>query len=521
MRVKWVNDLVDPVTGFHLPPLLPVDQTLHWANPGGEAGRDSHGMDPAPYLGPVPIVTHLHGAHVGDHSDGYPEAWYLPDAADIPAPYARQGSRFDQYDITNTEPGTAVYQYSNDQAATTLWYHDHALGMTRANVYAGLSGFYLLRGGPYDAPKALMPRPFPKRGDAAGKRYREIPLAIQDRSFNEDGSFFYPDTRAFFDGFEGPYAPESDIAPIWNPEYFGNFMMVNGRTWPALEVEKARYRLRILNGCGSRFLMLKIVGGDPAARPAAAALPFWVIGTDGGFIGGAPQVVDRLLVAPAERYDVIVDFHGMAPGTSLYLVNEGPDEPFGGGEPGEDFAYADPVTTGQILRFDVVRRRAADTSRRPERLNLPSRPALPAEIRERQISLNEAESDVLPGVAPKQALLGTVDADGLGVPLMWNDPVTENPGVGDTEVWEIHNYTEDAHPIHVHLVQFEVVEREGPDGDRGPEPWEAGPKDTVIAYPGEVTRIRAHFDLAGLYVWHCHILEHEDHEMMRPFTVGP
>lgn len=141
-------------------------------------------------------------------------------------------------------PGTAVFQYDNDQPASTLWFHDHTLGMTRANVYAGPAGFYLLRGGANDLPPGVLPGPAPARGDPPGTRYFEIPLAIQDRSFNADGSLFYPDSRAFFDGFTGPYVPDSDVSPIWNPEVFGNAMLVNGKTWPFLEVEPRRYRLR-------------------------------------------------------------------------------------------------------------------------------------------------------------------------------------------------------------------------------------------------------------------------------------
>ena len=158
----------------------------------------------------------------------------------------------------------------------TMWYHDHTLGMTRLNVYAGPAGFYLLRHGPGDLPDPLLPGPAPQLGDADGTRYYEIPLAIQDRSFNDDGSLFYPDSRAFFDAFEGPYIPDSDVPPIWSPELFGNTMVVNGNTWPALEVEPRRYRFRLLNGCNSRFLILKLAF-NPRTRSAPVALPLWMI----------------------------------------------------------------------------------------------------------------------------------------------------------------------------------------------------------------------------------------------------
>jgi bilirubin oxidase len=511
VRVKWINQLLT-AQGKFLPHLLPVDQTLHWANPpGGLSGRDMHGDDPTPYRGPVPIVTHVHGAHVDPESDGHPEAWYLPDATDIPG-FATRGSHWGQYAGAPVENGAATFRYRNDQRATTLWYHDHSLGMTRVNVYAGPAGFYLLRGGPDGSPVfGTLPGPAPAEGDPPGMKYYEIPIVIQDRSFNNDGSLFYPDSRRFFDGFKGPYAPESDIAPIWNPEFFGNTMVVNGRTWPFLNVERRRYRLRFLNGCNSRFLILKFDNG----------LPFWQIGTEGGFLP-APVQLDRLLIALAERADVIVDFTNVPVGTNITLLNVGPDEPFGGGEPGVDFAPSDPGTTGQVMQFRVVSSAATgtDTSTPPGLLRLPHLETLPSTSTRRALSLNELDSAVLPGVGPQSARLGTLDATGAGVPLAWMDKITENIPFGATEIWELHNFTEDAHPIHVHLVQFQVVDRQPFGGiTRPPEIWETGFKDTVIAYPGEITRLKARFDIHGEYVWHCHIIEHEDNEMMRPYMV--
>jgi len=242
VRIKWINGLVDKA-GNYLPHLLPVDQTLHWANPaGGPAGCDMHGLDPTPYRGPVPIVTHLHGQHSTDESDGYPEAWYLPAAKNIPAGFARVGSSYDQFRAKSRarwgvdwEPGSSTYTYQNDQRATMLWYHDHTLGMTRVNVYAGPVGFYCIRGGPSDLPAGVLPGPAPAAGDPAGRRHYEIPIVIQDRSFDANGSLFYPDNRAFFEGMsvgqlQIPFIPDtacggqSDVSPIWNPEFFGNMM---------------------------------------------------------------------------------------------------------------------------------------------------------------------------------------------------------------------------------------------------------------------------------------------------------
>jgi bilirubin oxidase len=531
-RVKWINDLKDPATGNFLPHLLPVDPTLHWANPpGGNAGRDMRPTfteTPGPYTGPVPIVTHLHGGHSTQESDGYAEAWYLPAADNIPEGFATEGTWYDDFKAqfqsqwgVAWEPGSAVFQYANDQRASTLWYHDHTLGMTRLNVYAGPAGFYLLRGGPDDKVIGTLPGPAPALGDPPGTKYYEIPIAIQDRAFNADGSLFYPDSREFFDEFAGPYIPDSDVSPIWNPEFFGNTMVVNGRTWPHLEIEPRRYRLRFLNGCNSRFLILKILSDPLTTRPATAALPFWQIGSEGGFLP-APVMLDQLLMSPSERADVIVDFTGIPEGTEFFLINEGPDEPFGGGVPGTDFDPADPVTTGQVMQFRVVPLTAADTSTPPDLLGLPTFVGLGPASNTRQVSLNE-EPSKFPGFdGPVEAELGTLDGAGNPVHLGWDKPITENPALGATEVWEIHNFTEDAHPIHIHEVQFQVVDRQPFDGAvRPPESWETGFKDSVIAYPGEITRVKATFDLPGLYVWHCHIVEHEDNEMMRPYFIGP
>lgn len=546
VRVQWINGLVGP-DGRFLPHLLAVDQTLHWANPpGGIGGRDGHGTAHDPYRGPVPIVTHLHGGHNDQQSDGYPEAWYLPDARDIPHGYATVGSKYQEFRaLAQAElgqawtPGSAVFQYDNDRRARTMWYHDHTLGMTRLNVYAGPAGFYLLRGGPDDAGVVgTLPGPAPALGDPPGRAYFEIPIAIQDRSFTDEGELFYPDSRAFFEGLEpsqlqipfwgdpacgGP----SDIPPIWNPEFFGDAIVVNGRTWPKLEVQRRRYRFRLLNGCNSRFLILRLENG----------LPFWQIGNEGGFLP-EPVELSEVLLAPAERADVIVDFTNVPAGTPVHLLNVAPDEPFGGGVPGGDFEPADPATTGQVMRFDVVASTGPDPSTPPSQLVLPALTPLGAASLTRELSLNEQESatvkisteggsvvlDCAAGepFAPAEADLGTLSSDGRGNPLGWDEPLTEQPAVGAIEVWELHNFTEDAHPIHIHEITFEVVNRQAADGTpRPPESWELGRKDTVIAYPGEITRVKALFDRPGLFVWHCHIVEHEDNEMMRPYRIGP
>ena len=612
VRVKWVNELVqDPIDCFHtpggpvnasscnyLPHLLPVDQTLHWANPAtatlcktGQAGTDCRTNDPENYTGPVPMIVHVHGAETYEWSDGYPEAWYLPAANNLNAEFALGGSFFDVFNAGAKQffakdgksapnaawgKGSATFQYPNDQEATTLWYHDHTLGMTRLNVYAGPAGFYILRGGPGDAAVGTLPSPAPALGDPPGLDYYEIPIVIQDRSFNADGSLFYPDNRAFFEGLypfpntpylDIPFIPDqavdggqSDVSPIWNPEFFGNTLVTNGKTWPYLSTEPRRYRFRFLNGSQSRFLILRLVTAtDPSDPTTWVQVPgaFWQVGAEQGFLP-APVQLDELLMGPAERADTIMDFSAITvpAGSGLYLINVGPDEPFGGGIVGNDFDAADPTTTGQVMEFRPVPLKGVDAGTPPAQLALPAPPVLPAATQAtRTITLNEEESATVcvvedmdgnvvevdcanPAAAafgPTEALLGTLKADGTSTPLMWSDATTENVSLGNTEVWEIYNFTADAHPIHIHLVQFQVVDRQGLATDvegmatqpaqlvgvpRGPEVWETGYKDTVIAYPGEVTRVKATFPLDGLFVWHCHILEHEDNEMMRPYCVG-
>jgi FtsP/CotA-like multicopper oxidase with cupredoxin domain len=574
VRVKWINDL-RRADGTFLPHLLPVDPTLHWANPPagsddryGEGTRDSRPMfstTPGPYTGPVPMVTHVHGAvGVNDDSDGYAEAWYLPDAADIPAGYETVGTWYDFFAAKAAAaygvawgPGYATFQYPNLNRASTIWYHDHTLGMTRLNVYAGPAGFYIVRGGPQgDAAvldtrsgmPAILPGPAPKEGDKfpPNKTYYEIPIAVQDRSFDADGSLFYPDTRESFDMIVGPFIGEMDggmsgmaeeaFSPIWNPEFFGNTMMVNGNTWPFQVVEQRRYRFRFLNGCDSRFLIL-----DFASIPGVEV---WAIGNEGGFLAAPVNLTadhgNRLPLGLAERADLIVDFTNVPLGRHV-LGNLGPDEPFGGGVPGVDFEPADPDSTGQIMEFRVVPAMAADPTTPPMYLQLPAIAPLPAATVTRPLALIEkmgmgydAAMNEVEG--PLEAVLGTIDESGEAKASMWADPVTENPAIGATEVWEFYNTTGDAHPMHVHEVVFEVVDREGLVLDEAgdpvqpiqldgnitlAEPWETGFKDTVTAYPGQVTRVRATFTNPGQYVWHCHIVSHEDNEMMRPFRVGP
>jgi|GEM_PF-407143 len=639
-KVRWINDLKDPVTGKYRQHLFHVDQTMHWANPTKANciippyDRTDCETDIAfPYIGPVPMVTHVHGAHVQGNSDGYPEAWWLPAASNIPGGFAPRGKHYGQADNTNVVPGSAFFAYENTQPAATIWYHDHALGMTRLNVYAGPAGFWLIRGGEHGdtfvddgttgtPADGILPRPAPVgAGDpnfdsAYRATIREIPIVIQDRSFNSDGSLFYPQDRSFFDGFTGPYiggagypAGFSDISAIWNPEAFFNTMVVNGTTWPKFEVAPARYRLRLLNGCDSRTLNLAMyvitAGTDTVFGTAddvitATEIPFYQIGGDQGFLPkvvkitkgfatqlpgngtfpadtALPSADQALLMMPAERADVIVDFGGLADGTRIRLINTAPDAPFQGFP---DVA-ADPGTTGQVMDFIVntaLPIQPSDTeSTPPQNLVLPAEGPIGTATNVRQLTLNELESDlvcvevdavtgavvgtlfstvpgdptflaactaaavVTPGdiaqpMGPRQALLGIVSINGgnlTATPKRWGDLITEVPYLNSVETWEIYNTTADAHPIHLHLVGFELINREDLDASQlllgnliptgaisGPLPNEMGYKDTVAAYPGQVTRIKAKFDIDGLYVWHCHIIEHEDNEMMRSLYVN-
>ncbi|MDJ0735807.1 MAG: multicopper oxidase [Nostocaceae cyanobacterium] len=501
-NILWHNKLPKGKTAGHI---LPLDRSTHLAKPILKT------LD----KGFIPIVTHLHGGHTESASDGEPEAWFTQNFTETGPMFVKR-----------------TYTYDNDQEAATIWYHDHALGITRLNVYAGMAGFYLIRD---DNEQGLIDT------GVLPKEPYEIEIVIQDRMFTANGELYYPTT---VDEFYEPGEIEenrvtvqavtgvSEVPPITPPtvlpEFFGNVILVNGKAWPKLEVEPRKYRFRFLNGSDSRFYILKFANN----------MPFLVIGTDNGLLP-QPVEINELLIAPGERYDLIVNFNGRG-GEQIILQNFGPDEPFKGLGVGD---AADPATTGQIMRFDVNLPLSATpdatvslgTSLRPDITPLIPTPG----VSTRKVVLFEG----LDEFGRLQPILGTL-ADGS---LTWFQPITENPRLNDVEIWEIYNATEDAHPIHLHLVAFQIINRESftgtvteklqPQHDgsvgvggiltgvvlggdtRDPEPREQGWKDTVVALPGEVTRIIAKFDRPGPYVWHCHILSHEDHEMMRPYKV--
>jgi spore coat protein A len=445
VTVNWINDLRntalpgDPLRVNHY---LPVDTCPHGAD------------DQSPKS-----VVHVHGAHVTADSDGHPEATFLP------------GQQ-------------VTYTYPNKQLPATLWYHDHALGITRLNVYMGLAGFFLVR----DAVENALGLP-------SGEF--EIPLAIQDRSFNVDGTLKYP--------------------AMWEDLFFGETMLVNGKVWPFHNVKQGKYRLRMLNGCNSRALTLQFCPGSNES-PCPTPLTFQLLGQEGGLLTESVPLTE-ITLGNAERADVIVDFEPYAAGTDIYLVNSAP-APF-------------PGSPGVGVVSDVMQFRVQGTPG--------FQGPVPTALRPMEV-LNEADAVVHrefelskgPGDACSPFSWEVVTTDGLnGTHLgsRWED-VTEFPELGTTEVWRFTNRSGMTHPMHMHLVMFQVLDRQNFEEQAGlvvpigspvaPPPAEAGWKDTVQVAPNEMVRVIARFeDYTGLFAYHCHILEHEDHEMMREFLVVP
>ena len=531
ITVTYVNNLVNPVTGDPLPNRMPVDTTLDWANPGAVGG-----------LTPVPAVAHLHGGDSEYLSDGLPDAWSTPYEwmeGGFPASDSSQSS--DQMGRLFSKP----YTYENDQEAGTLWYHDHALGITRTNVYMGLAGFYILR----DANENALRVPA-LSGDAPvlPSHPYEIPVVIQDREFSADGSLYYP--------AEAKNMP----IPTHLPEFFGRVILVNGQAWPKHDVEPRKYRLRLLNGSDSRFydLRFETFAKDKRIAPGAGTpLQVWVIGNELGLLDqpalpaldgrpGIPAVPGVLPIAPGERYDVIVDFSKVPAGSQVVVTNSA-RSPY----PDADLPEKD--LTDRLMAFNVVlpfntgvpeATVAPGTALRTQLMPLGPLLSNTSELPVRRIMLYEG-TDLFGRL---QTMLGTVDIDpatGLQGTLTFKDPITERPQRGKAEIWEFYNTTVDAHPLHMHLVDFRVIDRQAftgaiepkvnSDGSNGaildpdsitllgnpvaPSAWEAGKKDTVKTFPGEVTRVLVNFKRSGEYVYHCHILSHEDHEMMRPYEV--
>lgn len=443
--VDWQNRL----PAHHL---IPIDPHIHGA------------MPPAPEVRTVP---HLHGIATSSESDGLPEKWFTPGQS-------------------------ARYSYPNEQQAATLWYHDHAVGITRLNVYAGLSGFYLLR----DEPERRLGLP---AGDY------ELPLLIQDRTLNAEGQLVYAPTHD--DGV--PLPPG-----VWGPEFIGELPVVNGAVAPYVEVEPRLYRLRLLNGSNTRFFELAF---NLAHRVTdiPKIIEFQQIGSDGGFLA-RPATLSRVLVGPAERADVLVDFSAHE-GSTVTLTN-GALAPY----PGWGMLGMHAPQIHEVMQFRVVRPRKG--------------PAAAFTMGPLPLLERWKESDA--AVTREFVLSESIDAKGrsLGVRINgkgYDDPVSEVVKKGTLEKWRFVNTTEDAHPMHVHLVQFQVLYRQGfdpfefrrgrlkPLGKiREPLANEMGWKDTAVVLPNEVLTILVRFpEITGRFVFHCHMLEHEDNDMMRPFEV--
>jgi len=583
---------------------LKADQTLHWANPLGAPMTTM-----TPYTGAIPVVPHLHGGEVPSESDGGPDGWFTPGFG-ITGPSWAQG--VDQN-----------YNYPNTQEEATIWIHDHALGATRLNVYAGMALFYFLRGPVEEAAQLpgwsgdnTVQQVDRVTGLPFGNPYLpEIELAIQDRMFDTNGKLYYPNLP-----------PNPMMHPFWTPEFVGDIITVNGKTWPYLSVAPRKYRFRIVNGSNARFYELWLQ--DLVTGTFGPII--YQVGTDGGLLDAPvpinPALGGKLLLGPGERADIIIDFTGNAPGTVWTVRNSG-RTPYPFGTPAKG------STVGRIMQFVVN-----GTMNGPDLSQIPAAirttplikltnfagatdPTITGGIdKTRQLTLNE----VMGMGGPLEVLVNNTkwDADGGMMPGLG---VTETPTEGKTEVWKIINLTADAHPIHLHLVQFQLVSRQkfnqtkynkaysalftgslGMDpitgmpyedhmtglpptdpmtglpfpagvymGGYGPpvaydayynsttntgwlggnpdvtpflqgpvkpaNPNERGWKDTFIMYPGEVTTVVVRFaptDLATTtsendlkfafdpsegpgYVWHCHIIDHEDNEMMRPYTVNP
>ncbi len=466
IEVLWNNKL--PKSGH----ILPVDKSII-----------SQSIQKAFQKGLVPTVTHLHGGHTEWTSDGYSKAWFTQDFLQTGTSWLKKN-----------------YTYANDTQAATLWYHDHIMGNNRLSLYAGLAGFYLLR----DNNEINLIN----RNILPSSNY-EKEIIIQDRNFAANGQLYYPP------GSNKPPAPYPSV----RSNFLGNFILVNGMTWPKLAVEPRKYRLRLVNGSNSRSYSLYF--NDSKEK-------FYEIGIEQGLLE-KPVALKNLVLAPGERADVIVDFTGDS--GKEFIIRNFDDE-------------ADSELTRQIMKIAVnqplskVPNATVDTNEtgglttqlRPDKITTPAKTGLT-----RKLVLFENKDQY-----GRELLEQGTLADGS---LRFDDPITEKPRLGTTEVWEFYNTTQVPHPIHLHLVPFLILNRQKFAGSvipvttnlgktklflknvslignpQTPPLSQKGWKDTVVVNPGEVVRIITTFDKLGYYMWHCHILEHEDFDMMRPFQV--
>lgn len=617
LSFQWANPLNWPQFGQGFDTYDPVTYPYGTGMPQGNSGI---------YEGPQPMVPHLHGAETPSFADGDPNSWFTPDQEIVGSSY-----------VTNK------YTYPNTQPATTLWFHDHVLGETRLNVFAGLAGFFFIRGEPESSVSPHLPRgPY------------EIELAIADRQFDTNGQLFFPDGNPLTAGLNGPPG-NPDINAFAIPEFFGDVILVNGKSWPYLEVEPRRYRFRLLNASNARMYGLFLTSENSTSLP-----DIWQIGTDGGLLDTPVNIssfvpytynpsnlcppqdpnlgpvfnAPTLFIAPGERADIIIDFTGYQ--GAIFTLNNDAPAPFPSGG-----TIMDPEVEGLVMQFRVTKPLSSpDTSFNPalpgatlrsgknaiERFVTPQGTLAPEVVPNltRRLVLIEQEDPY--STAPVVVLVNNTSYDGRNpynnevVPdsVPYNNGtlyITELPQVGATEIWEIVNMTPDAHPMHIHLIQFQVLNRQvyyvgnivppftckgsyrdlyeklwdaypnrpstvppgtvytygsplsylstpelGGNPDVTPyligspfpcDPNEYGWKDTIKMFPNTVTRVVMRFtpqnvpigDTAGKnffafdptttlgehdkwgypggsgYVWHCHIIDHEDNMMMRPFAV--
>ena len=521
IKVHWHNNLFD--AAGPLPHLVGVDQTISMQTDGKGA----------PING-VPIAVHHHGGNNKAEFDGGPDQWFTPQRKQIGPGITS----------ANSNPGSnhLTYVYKNDDEASMHWYHDHGEGVTRINAYAGLAGLYVIR----DANEAkLINALLLPTGE------QELPIVIQDKVFQKDGSLAYTgDSPAFngwkpnppgitklLDGFPTDYNPNSELTvvtgtqPTHVPEMFGDVICVNGKAWPNATVEPRQYRLRLLNGSDSRVYNLNFGG-----------LGFFQIGTDLGFLN-KPVAMTRIVIFPGERKDIVIDFSPAAKGKVEVTNDAAFPYPFGdtivGGEPWAtimQFDVSKPLNQSVNRKTRLTSLTALRSTAGTPPLPVPQlMPTSPAAVR--QIMLGEG-CDEYGRIMP---LLGTV-AEGTKT---FHDAPDISPVLGSTEVWEFWNTTGDSHPIHMHLVRFRILERQAfsrgvqakpmsngwtgvafdpnstlTTGTTTPAPAdEQGWKDTVVCPPDYVTRVVVNFNRRGKYVYHCHILGHEEHDMMRWFEV--
>ena len=640
-EIKFVNELGTVSDTHALAYKYAIDESLHWASPLGADKYVNIGTEEAPiwvgnpvhYDGLIPAAVHLHGAEDPAAVDGGPDSWFTNYADTEGKTGALHGPAFYSKDIaTNTDGNYSIYTYPNSQEAAPLWFHDHTLGATRLNVYMGIAGAYALIDPDLKLPAGLTALGLDRNNDGSttGDEYL-VPLVVQDRMFDTNGQLFYNNSP--MDADPQNYAINPQHA-YWTPEFFGDTVAVNGKVWPYLNVDAQRYLFSLINGSNARTWELTFQGNSGTVPT------IWQIATDGGYLDN-PVAVDPLVIMPGERAEFVVDFSGAA-GTSVVLNNIGPDEPFDGVVGSQ--SPSNPATTGKVMQFNVSTTAVTDKSYNPAvnkatirtgadkliRLVDPTKGTLAKNVipgLTRELTLVEVANDNPSSVngidfegGPLEVLVNNTkwmgtrpdesDPNMMGTPIDGFTPdgigkyLSELPSEGTTEVWEIVNTTADAHPIHTHLAQFQLMNRQAFTGDPDtrtgyygaydaafpdgafipaygpplaynpstasggkyggnpdvtpflsgaatpPNPNEAGWKDTVMSPPGTVTRFVVRWAPTDIpvqssaspilryaftpndsipgtngaiydYVWHCHIVDHEDNEMMRPDAVVP